>query len=150
MLRPIDRTSADQAKRDQVAKWKRAYRAARNLFGPGLRYGAWYLIDRLGVELVQMVYCCGRGNGWEPTAEEAFGDKRLERRPDRWHEFNGQRFYEFRYDLRFGAIEDYKILPEHVLLERRRKRAERKAAAAIAAERAHLALFVDQFEETTV
>lgn len=85
-------------------------------------YGYWELIDRLGNLPPRRVYCCNRGNGWEPRAP--FDDELIYTEPLRF--LNGKIGYPFRYELHFCSLKPYSPLSEEQLEERRKKREKRK------------------------
>lgn len=147
-LRTVERGEHEMVKRQIAAKAKWKIHNARALLGPATSYCCWHLKDVEKVEPERIVYACQRnGEGWRPSAMEAFGEL-LERRSDtRFFEFQGRQVFYMRYELRFEFLADYNPKSQAELDAARAKRNAKAYQKKIDDERAHLALFVDQLEE---
>ena len=126
-----------------------AVQRAREMLGPAKAYGKWLLKDLTGQQPDREVYCCRREGqvGWQPSAEEAFGNELLyERRTDKYIEVKGVRHYYMRWQLWCGAMEEYHPMAPDALRKRNETRKANKAAKELARDKAAMPLFKDQLE----
>lgn len=99
--------------------------AAVDQLGPADAYAQWVFKDREQREPMVRVYCCQRGNGWEPSADEAFPRAAYERTSSRFRDLG---IFIFRWETALGQLIEYHPVPPDVLEQRRLKRLEKEAA----------------------
>jgi hypothetical protein len=130
-----------------AAKQNAQVAAARALLGDAVAYGHWGIRDTMKIEPDRVVYCCryGDGSGWHPSAQEAFGDLLGTRREDGF-EHRGEVIRYMRYQLWFGALEEYHPMDPQVLAKKNEKKKAKEAAKKLSAEKERMPLLAEQIQ----